>query len=121
MTFDTEVTSDAAILEHATLRAEQVAATDNFYATRKVALKKLKYQAIDDGVLAADALADVGILSASAASRPSIDVLSVLSADIEVGTRQELFRLERTEPASGSAFADFSCGGFALDVVFLRP
>ena len=122
--FDTEVMGTASsiiTLEKATLSATQLTPEGDFYATRKVGLKKLKYQPIDKTILDAVATDNLGIFSMSSAAQPTTNVHSFLFADISANTRKQLYRLEPTVTAQDSAFANFSCTGFTLNVVFLSP
>jgi hypothetical protein len=120
--FDTTVmgTASTITLESATFSATQVAPTPGFYLAHEVRLKRLKYQAIDKTVLDAAVLNDFGVFSSVNVPQPTANVFASLSADLTANVRQELFRLEPTGIAD-SLQANFTCSGFFLNVVYLRP
>jgi hypothetical protein len=121
--FDTSVmgSASAITLESATFSATQVAATGAFYTNHQVVLKRVAYQAIDKTVLSAAVLDTFGVFASSAVAQPTANVFADLSADIAANTRTELFRLEPTGTADSGTRANFTCGGFYLNVVYTTP
>ena len=121
--FDTTVMGNASsiTLETATFSATQAAAGGAFYSAHQVVLKKVTSQAIDKTVLSASVTDNFGVFASSAVAQPTANVFSTLSADLAANVRQELFRLEPTGTADSGTQANFTCGGFFLNVMYFTP
>lgn len=121
--FDLGELGEIHALESATFVAEQLEPDDGFYPSGKVVLQKLQPGRIDiPAVLDLEIAHDYGTFASSAATtRPSLEVTDEVNADREAEATQLVFRLDHTgEPESG-AYAEFSCGGFGLNVTYLVP
>jgi hypothetical protein len=112
--------ADIVTIESATLGAVQSAPDGDFYTAHVVLAKKVQYQAIDKNVLSAAVTDNLGTFSSSAATNPSINVLSAFKPDIASGNQHQLYRLEPSGNAD-SSHAYFTCAGFTLKVTFLSP
>jgi hypothetical protein len=121
--FDTTVmgSANSITLESATFSSTQLAPTGAFYSAHQVLLKRVTNQVVDKTVLSAAVIDSYGVFASSALAQPTADVFAQLSIDIGAGIRQELFRLEPTGTADSGTRANFTCGGFFLNVVFLTP
>jgi hypothetical protein len=117
---------DIDTFESATFSATQETPTGSFYTTGKVHLQKLEYGPLVNAIMAYPITEQLGVFSSTSAATPSKDITTSFWSSLVAGDGQQLFRLSQddasgTDTAPEDGTAVFTCTGFSLQVVYLRP